>query len=91
MKRGIDMANQKLFGSSARGRTAPAADTVNAAGGLAYKASSKEALAQYAATGCLGATFYASAEEQLDEILKLAADAPWTRMRALRATQAELV
>jgi 60 kDa SS-A/Ro ribonucleoprotein len=68
------MANQKLFGSSARGRTAPAADTVNAAGGLAYKASSKEALAQYAATGCLGATFYASAEEQLDEILRLASE-----------------
>jgi 60 kDa SS-A/Ro ribonucleoprotein len=68
------MANRTLFGSGSRGKTAPVADTVNAAGGLAYKASSKEALAQYVATGCLGATFYASAEEQLDEILKLAAD-----------------
>lgn len=68
------MANQKLFGSSAGGQTAPPADTVNGAGGLAYKASSQEALAQYAATGCLGATFYANAEEQLDEILKLAAE-----------------
>lgn len=66
------MANQKLFGSSARGRTAPAADTINEAGGLAYRASSQEALAQYVATGCLGATFYANAEEQLGEILKLA-------------------
>jgi len=74
MKGECDMANRTLFGSGSKGKTAPPADTVNAAGGLAYKASSKEALAQYVATGCLGATFYASAEEQLDEILKLAAD-----------------
>lgn len=68
------MANQKLFASAPAGRVAPSTDTVNSAGGRAYKAGPKEALAQYVATGCLGATFYASAEEQLDEILKLASD-----------------
>lgn len=74
MKEGIaPMANKKLFKSAPAGRVAPIADTFNSAGGLAYKAGPKEALAQYVATGCLGATFYASAEEQLDEVLKLAA------------------
>jgi 60 kDa SS-A/Ro ribonucleoprotein len=68
------MANRKLFASAPAGRVAPPTDTVNSAGGRAYKAGPKEALAQYVATGCLGATFYASAEEQLDEILKLASD-----------------
>jgi 60 kDa SS-A/Ro ribonucleoprotein len=68
------MANTKLFASAPAGRIAPPADTLNAAGGLAYTASSAEALAQYVATGCLGATFYASAEEQLDAVLALAAD-----------------
>ena len=66
------MANKKLFASASAGRVAPMADTINSAGGIAYKAGPKEALAQYVATGCLGATFYASAEEQLDEILKIA-------------------
>ena len=67
------MANKKLFKSAPAGRVAPIADTFNSAGGLAYKAGPKEALAQYTATGCLGTTFYASAEEQLADILKLAA------------------
>jgi len=67
------VANKKLFKSAPAGRVAPIADTFNSAGGLAYKAGPKEALAQYTATGCLGTTFYASAEEQLADILKLAA------------------
>jgi len=71
---GVDtVANKNLFQSAPAGRVAPIADTVNAAGGLAYKASQKEALAQYVATGCLGSTFYSTDEEQLDTILKLAA------------------
>ena len=67
------MANKSLFKSSSKkGKTPPPADVVNAAGGLAYSVSSKEALAQYVATGCLGSTFYATAEEQLDSVLALA-------------------
>ena len=66
------MANKTLF-KSLVGRFVPAADTVNEAGGLAYSLSPKAALAQYAATGCLNATFYASADEQLQTILNLCA------------------
>ena len=43
----------------------PLTVTVNEAGGCAYKLPPKSALAQFAATGCLNATFYASAEDQL--------------------------
>ncbi|MBL9161926.1 MAG: TROVE domain-containing protein [Planctomycetaceae bacterium] len=64
------MANKSLF-QSLRGVLAPKAEVVNEAGGLAYSRSDKQALAQYAATGCLGDTFYASADEQLDAVLKL--------------------
>src|SRR5690349_1340615 len=64
------MANKLLF-KSGRGQAVPAADAVNEAGGLAYAMPPKHALAQYAATGCLNQTFYASADEQLDTVLKL--------------------
>jgi 60 kDa SS-A/Ro ribonucleoprotein len=64
------MANKSLF-KSMIGKLLPKADAVNEAGGLAYKLSSKGALAQYAATGCLNATYYASAREQLQNILNL--------------------
>jgi 60 kDa SS-A/Ro ribonucleoprotein len=64
------MANKSLF-QSIRGMLAPKADAINEAGGRAYRRSDKQALAQYATTGCLGATFYAGAEEQLDAMLKL--------------------
>lgn len=64
------MASKTLF-QSLRGVLAPKADAINEAGGRAYQRSDKQALAQYAATGCLGATFYAGAEEQLDATLKL--------------------
>jgi 60 kDa SS-A/Ro ribonucleoprotein len=64
------MANKTLF-ASLRGKLAPKTDTCNEAGGAAYRFSNKHALAQYAATGCLGSTFYASADEQLDAVLKL--------------------
>jgi 60 kDa SS-A/Ro ribonucleoprotein len=67
------MANKQLFKSAKPGRTPPATNTINSAGGIAYEAGPQEALAQYVTTGCLGATFYASAEEQLDKILELAA------------------
>ena len=65
------MVNKKIF-ETARGLFTRKADTVNEAGGLAYKLSPKHALAQYAATGCFNQTFYADADEQLDKVLELA-------------------
>lgn len=63
------MANKKLFGNS--GVNVTASDTVNSAGGAAYKFDSKHCLAQVAATNCFNGTYYASAEDNL----KLAKDA----------------
>lgn len=65
--------DKNLFATK-RGKLVPPADTKNRAGGKAYALSAKEALAQYAATGMFGDTYYANAEEQLDEVLKLAAE-----------------
>lgn len=67
------MANKNLF-KSIVGMFAPKADTINEAGGIAYKLSPKAALAQYAATGCFNNTFYADAGEQLDKVLALASE-----------------
>jgi len=69
------MANTTLFRTTP-GQLAPRADTRNEAGGAAYALSPRHALAQYAATGCLNHTFYASAEEQLDRVLALCQDVP---------------
>lgn len=66
------MANKALF-KSMIGKFIPPANAVNEAGGVAYRLSPKAALAQYAATGCLNATFYASADEQLQTVLNLCA------------------
>jgi 60 kDa SS-A/Ro ribonucleoprotein len=65
------MANKNLF-KSIFGKLLPKADARNEEGGLAYRFDAKHALAQYAATGCLNATFYASAEDQLAKVLELA-------------------
>jgi 60 kDa SS-A/Ro ribonucleoprotein len=64
------MANKTLF-KSMIGFFTPAANTTNEAGGAAYPLSPKAMLAQYAATGCLNSTFYASAESQLQTVLNL--------------------
>lgn len=64
------MANKQLF-STPTG--APATDTVNATGGVAYALPARLALAQYAATGCLSNTFYAGADQQLEAVLELCA------------------
>ncbi|HEX8293960.1 MAG TPA: hypothetical protein VF570_19555, partial [Pyrinomonadaceae bacterium] len=64
------MANKTLFKTFA-GRLVPAADARNEHSAPAYQLQPKQALAQYAATGCLGATFYAGAEEQLARVLEL--------------------
>ena len=65
------MANRELFRST-RGPLVATTDTVNAHGAPAYEFSPKHALAQYAATGCLAGTFYATGAEQLDRVLDLA-------------------
>lgn len=49
----------------------PAPDTVNKAGGRAYSLTSEEVLAKFAVTGCFGSTYYQSAEQALNEILRL--------------------
>ncbi|MBK9493943.1 MAG: VWA domain-containing protein [Xanthomonadales bacterium] len=66
------MVNAQLF-ASLRGAFVPNANATNEAGGLAYARSPEAALALYAATGCLNGTYYASAGEQLDQALALAA------------------
>jgi len=65
------MANKNIFRTLA-GMLSPRADTINNAGGPVYKLSPKQALAQYAATGCFNRTFYTDAHEQLDTVLALA-------------------
>jgi 60 kDa SS-A/Ro ribonucleoprotein len=67
------MANKNLF-KSIVGKLLPVTDAVNEEGAPAYALSAKHALAQYAATGCLSHTFYASADEQLAKVLELCAE-----------------
>ncbi len=69
------MANSTLF-QSRPGQLAPNADTRNEAGGTAYTLPPRQALAQFAATGCLNGTYYASAQTQLDQILALCENVP---------------
>jgi 60 kDa SS-A/Ro ribonucleoprotein len=64
------MANKSLF-ITIPGLLLPAADTVNREAAPAYSLPPKHALAQFAATGCFGRTFYAGAEEQLARVLEL--------------------
>lgn len=64
------MANKNLF-QTVKGLFTPKTDTLNEAGGKAYKLLPKHALAQYAATGCFSNTFYSDAGEQLDKVLEL--------------------
>ena len=59
------MANFNIFSSKKT-------DTRNEAGGRAYALSPKQQLAQLAATGCFNDAFYASAENQLEQILTIA-------------------
>ena len=68
--KGNQMANKTLF-SSTLGKLLPRTDAVNSEQAPAYAFTPKHALAQYAVTGCLNGTFYASAEAQLETVLKL--------------------
>jgi 60 kDa SS-A/Ro ribonucleoprotein len=64
------MANKTLF-KTLVGKLIPTADARNEEQAPAYALTPKQALAQYAATGCLSATFYAGAGEQLARVLEL--------------------
>lgn len=65
------MANKNLFRSIV-GKLVPKADALNSEQAPAYAYDAKHALAQYAATGCFGGTYYADAQAQLDMVRKLA-------------------
>src|SRR5580658_3225256 len=82
------MANKTLF-QSLRGALLPKTDSVNEAGGKAYALSPKQALAQYAMTGCLNTTFYASADDQLQKVLAMASqvDAQFVAKTAVYSRQ----
>ncbi len=69
------MANKNLFQTVA-GWLMPKSDLTNEAGGSAYRFTAKHALAQYAVTGCLNSTYYASAETQLSKVIELAGAVP---------------
>src|SRR5947208_12835411 len=64
------MADKTLF-ASLRDAMIPRTDTVNSHNAPASALAPKQALAQYAATGCFGRTFYAPADEQLTRVLEL--------------------
>ncbi|MCD4726942.1 MAG: RNA-binding protein, partial [Pirellulales bacterium] len=64
------MASKTLF-RSIIGRMLPKTDTLNEEGRPAYAFSAEQALAQYAATGCMNSTFYASGDQQLNQVLNL--------------------
>ncbi len=67
------MANRSLFRSRG-GRWLPGWDCLNEEGAPAYVLPAREALAQYALTGCLNSTVYASAETQRDRVLELCSE-----------------
>ncbi|HEX5051401.1 MAG TPA: RNA-binding protein [Planctomycetota bacterium] len=65
------MANKNLF-QTLFGARQPVPDTRNESGGPAWSLSNEQALALFAATGCLEQTFYATGKEQLEAVLALA-------------------
>ena len=83
----MKMANTTLFQSIKNRFTKT--DTYNEAGGIAYTLTPKQRLAQLAATGCLNNTYYADAQSQLDQVLKLAEslDAEFIAKTAVYARQ----
>ncbi len=83
------MVNTQLF-QTLKGALLPAATAVNAEQAPAYAFTPRHRLAQLAATGCLGQTFYADAEAQLDAVLALAKelDAAFVAKTALYAREA---
>ncbi len=82
------MANTQVFASQ-RGQQLPQTNATNEAGGTAYLLAPKARLMQYLMTGTLNGTFYATAEDQLDGLLKLTAevDAEFLARAAIYARQ----
>lgn len=64
------MVNTTLF-QTLKGALLPAATARNAERAPAYALGPRHQLAQLAATGCLSRTFYANADDQLDQVLAL--------------------
>lgn len=83
------MVNTPLF-QTLKGALLPAATAVNASQAPAYAHTPRHRLAQLASTGCLGQTFHANAEAQLDAVLALARelDPAFVAKTALHARQA---
>jgi 60 kDa SS-A/Ro ribonucleoprotein len=84
------MANKRLFGNqSLPGPAMKPTDTKNEAGGVSYKRTERGLLAQFAATGCLSSTFYASGEDQLKTTMDAASkvDAPFIAKTAIFARE----
>ena len=68
------MANKSIFGSSTV--RVPETNTINEAGGVAYKQTDKAALAQCVLTGTFNNTFYATGGQQVDTVAKLCGKVP---------------
>ena len=66
------MPSKSVF-RTGRGRMVPPATTKNRAGGPAYQHTDEHALIQHACTGTFNGTFYATAEQQFDEVFNLCA------------------
>jgi len=66
------VANKAVFQSASAGRSVPATDTTNKAGGTAYQFGPKHALAQLACTGTFNPTYYTSPVDQLEGIRQAA-------------------
>jgi 60 kDa SS-A/Ro ribonucleoprotein len=67
--------NKEVFQTFA-GKQLRKPDARNSEGAPAYEFPARHALAQYAATGCLNQTFYATAAMQLEAVLQLASEVP---------------
>lgn len=82
------MVNTQLFQTS-RGALTAAANTINQEGAAAYAFSPRHQLAQMAVTGCLSQTFYASGQDQLEQLgnLVLEVDTRFTAQTAIYARQ----
>lgn len=87
------MASKKMFASASASTKAVPTNTVNSAGGSAYKMTSKHALAQYAVTGTFADGFYTKGEDQLDSFIKLLSkvDATYAAKLAVYARQKGLM
>lgn len=82
------MVNTQLFQTS-KGALLPVATARNAEQAPAYAFDARHQLAQFAATGCLNQTFYATADAQLDHVSALAqqVDATFVAKTAIYARE----